>query len=154
MTATHYIRYHKDGFWVYDVAQNIFLKHLIDRANHYLNQHEVEWLRSAIEEWKIDIIVQSWGLRLDEHWIRNQIDLMVLLIDEVCERLSERSFISAAELKSWNIFPRGYGQYPTEPVIELGHAIQALLREELPAAPEGMRWFYGTTDGRRTIESK
>ena len=153
MTQTHYIRYRKDGFWVYDVAQNIFLIHLIDRANHYLNQHEAAWLRSAIEDWNIDFIAQSWSLRLDEHWLQNQIDLIVLLIDEVCEQLSEKTVIYASEMKNWNIFPRGYDEFPTETVIELGRAIQALLQEELPAAPVGTRWFYGTEGGLRTIES-
>jgi len=39
----------------------------------------------------------------------------------------------------------------TAPVVELGRAMMALLSNELPEAPKGEAWLFGTPDGRSTI---
>jgi hypothetical protein len=57
-------------------------------------------------------------------------------------------------LDDLRIFPRGATEVFTAPVVELGKAIIALVRRELPEAPYGKTWFYGTPDGRRTIDSR
>ena len=38
-----------------------------------------------------------------------------------------------------------------DPVVELGRAIIELVSGELPEAPEGKFWFYGTPTGRQTL---
>ena len=49
------------------------------------------------------------------------------------------------------IFPRSATEVPTAPIVELGHAIIALVSGNLPRSPEGEAWFYGTPTGRSTI---
>jgi hypothetical protein len=40
----------------------------------------------------------------------------------------------------------------TGPIVELGQAIIALVAGELPEAPDGKIWFYGTPTGRETLD--
>ena len=145
-----YISFREDSFLAFDVPKNIFLKHLLGSAYQYLEQNDADWIKPAIEHWNVNIIVNEYGFHLNEQWSQNQIDVVSYLIDQVCEKLSERTVIYASEMKLWGIDNRGIDQVRTEPVIELGRAIQALLREKLPAAPDEMMWFYGTT-GRSII---
>lgn len=49
------------------------------------------------------------------------------------------------------LFHRGLKEVRTAQVIELGGAIIALLRDELPKAPRGEAWFF-TDSGRSTIQ--
>jgi hypothetical protein len=47
MTATQYVEYANRGFWAYDVALGVFLKHLIDAAETS-GQAQMAWLLTAI----------------------------------------------------------------------------------------------------------
>jgi hypothetical protein len=49
------------------------------------------------------------------------------------------------------IHPRGAKEVLTAPVVEFGRAIIALICGELPEAPKGQAWFFGTPNGRSTI---
>jgi hypothetical protein len=51
-----------------------------------------------------------------------------------------------------HIFPRSNKEILTAPIIELGHAIIALVSGSLPRPPKGVAWFYGTPSGRSTIQ--
>src|SRR5262249_22499838 len=45
MSKTHYIQYRGDGFWGYDVAQGILLKHLADLAEARAGEPGLSWLK-------------------------------------------------------------------------------------------------------------
>jgi hypothetical protein len=47
---------------------------------------------------------------------------------------------------------RGASTILTDPIIELGVAIQLLLSGKLPSAPQGTWWFYGCETGRSIIK--
>jgi hypothetical protein len=155
VSQTHFVEFNGSGFWAYDVALGVFLKHLIDVAG----QRPVDdpWLSEAIRSWRITATIPDCGRVLDSRWSADQIETFVEMAEEACARLSDRDSIPAKEMASWRIledegvFPRGALEVRTAPVVELGRAIVALARGELPAAPPGTSWYYGTPEGRRTI---
>jgi hypothetical protein len=113
-----------------------------------------------LEHWRVHAVISDLGLYLDEKWTDLQRQKVLELMEEACEEIGSRPSISADEMMGWEILdgqgvdPRGAARFPTEPVLELGHAVQSLLRENLPPAPENYWWFYGMPDGRRTIEKR
>jgi hypothetical protein len=143
------------GFWAYDVALNVFLKYLIDAAEAS-DQANTEWLSTAIADWRL-ACVPDYGLTLDANWSTEQRQAFLALAEEACTRLAERESIPAEEIVSWpilddiRIFTRGAMEVYTAPIVELGRAIIALVRGELPEAPEGQIWLYGAPGGRLTI---
>lgn len=155
MSKTKFVAYADCGFWAYDVALDIFLKHLIDAAEAS-EQADTEWLSTAISDWRF-ACVPDYGLTLDANWSPAQQQTFLDLAEEACTRLAARESIPAEEVVSWpilddiRIFTRGATEVFTAPVIELGHAIIALVRGELPEAPEGQIWLYGAPEGRLTI---
>lgn len=56
MSKTMFIEYRGDGFWAYDVAVGVFLKHLIDRAVLYNERQPSPWLGEDIKHWQMNII--------------------------------------------------------------------------------------------------
>jgi hypothetical protein len=74
----------------------------------------------------------------------------------MCEACTKR-IDTRREIVSWHllddvrIFPRGETEVRTTRVAELARAVIALVSGELPDAPNGETWFYGTTEGRCTI---
>ena len=158
MSKTQVVEYRGVGFWAYDVAGGIFLKHLIDCAHRHVGQEGTKWLSDCVDQWRINAVLSDFGLHLDEKWSQSQLDVVLSLIDKACGTLEERETISAQEMKAWSIldgegvFARGTAHFPTAPVVELGRAIQFLLRGTLPAPPEGTWWFYGVETGRTTLE--
>ena len=54
-------------------------------------------------------------------------------------------------LEGEGLFARGAGEVLSGPIVELGEAIVRLIEGELPAAPVGTAWCYGTPSGRCTI---
>lgn len=148
------IRYKGVGFWAYDVSVGIFLKHLIDVANHQLDAGKHRWLEECVKDWRIyAVLCGSLGVNFDESWSNDQLDVVASLIDEACELLGQRQYISAKETKSWNILDgkgigtRGTANYPTRVVVELGNAIKDLIQGNLLPAPEGYWLYYGTPIG-------
>ena len=101
--------------------------------------------------------VNSYGLAIGEDWSAPQIATFVKLAREACVRIGRRESFSATEMAEWSIlegegvFARGAGEVQSGPIVELGEAIVSLIEGELPAAPVGTRWFYGTPSGRCTI---
>jgi hypothetical protein len=81
----------------------------------------------------------------------------IALVEQACAAVGARNSIPAEEVVRWTfvgdlrISPRGAKEVLTAPVVELGRAMIALLLGELPEAPKGEAWFYGTPDGRSTI---
>jgi hypothetical protein len=101
--------------------------------------------------------ISDYGLTLDASWSTAQRQTFIALAEDACARLAQRESIPPEDILSWRllddlrIFPRGDGEMLTAPVVELGRAIIALVSGELPEAPDGETWFYGTTEGRCTI---
>lgn len=159
MSKTKFVAYgdggQTPGFWAYDVSLNIFLKYLIDAAQAS-EQADTVWLSSAIYDWRLSCIPDH-GLTLDATLSPEQRQTFLDLAEEACTRLAARESIPAEEIVSWpilddiRIFTRGATEVYTAPIVELGRAIIALVRGELPKAPEGQIWLYGTPEGRLTI---
>jgi hypothetical protein len=155
MSKTQYVEYANRGFWAYDVALGVFLKHLIDAAE-VSEQAKTEWLLGAISSWRLIACISDYGLTLDTDWSDAQRQSFIALVEPACVRLAERESIPSAEIIAWpivddlHIFPRGATEVFTTPIIELGRAIIALISGTLPEGPAGTAWFY-TDSGRRTL---
>ena|ERR1041385_9090286 len=156
MTATKGIHFEGRFFWAYDVAAGVFLKYLIDEAE--ASEHADEpWLLDAVSHWRVQAAITEFGLTLEEQWSSAQRQTFLKLAEAACKKLATRQSIPAEEIANWplvdqlRIFPRSRTEILTAPVIELGHAIIALVSGSLPRPPNGEAWFYGTPTGRSTI---
>jgi hypothetical protein len=159
VSATKPVTYADRGFWAYDVAAGVFLKYLIDAAQAS-REANTQWLSEAVSSWRVWAAISDWGVTLDEHWSADQRKIFIALAEEACAALATRDAIPRHEITSWHLVddlridPRGATEVLTAPVIELGRAIIALLCDELPEAPKGEAWFYGTPSGRSTIRMR
>ncbi len=157
MTATKGISFEGRFFWAYDVAAGIFLKYLIDEAEASAYANE-QWLSDAVRRWRLQAAITEFGLTLEEHWSSAQRQAFLELAEGACKKIATRESIPAEEVASWlladdlHIFPRSTKGILTEPIVELGHAVVALVSGTLPRPPKGEAWFYGPPDGRSTIE--
>jgi len=157
MSQTQFVEYRQRGFWAYDVALGVFLKHLIDVAEGHRLEHDETWLADSVKWWRVVACVNDFGLGLGEEWSASQVDTFVRLAREACVRIGRRQQFPAAEIEAWSIldgkgvFPRGASEVRSGPIVELGEAIVALIEGVLPAAPSGTAWLYGTPEGRGTI---
>jgi hypothetical protein len=142
VTATKIITYLDRGFWAYDVAAGVFLKHLIDAAQAS-PEANTPWLSEAVSSWRVQAVITEFGFTLEENWSAEQQKTFVALAEEACTTLATRNVIPAEEIVSWpfaddmRIHPRGAIEVATAPVVKLGRAIIALVRGELPEAPKG-----------------
>ncbi len=156
MSKTQSVTYADRGFWAYDVAVGVFLKYLIDAAQAS-REANAPWLCDGVASWRVRAVISDYGLRFDGRWSPEQRKTFIALAEEACAALVSRDSIPAKEITSWSfvddlrIHPRGANEVFTAPVIELGRAIIALLRDELPEAPKGEVWVFGTPTGRSTI---
>jgi hypothetical protein len=136
----------------------VFLKHLIDAAQAS-GEANTPWLSEGVASWRVWAVVSDYGLTLDGRWSAEQRKTFTALAEEACAALATRDSIPEKEITSWSfvddlrIHPRGANEVLTAPVIELGRAIIALLSGELPEAPKGEAWFFGTSTGRSTIRT-
>lgn len=159
MSRTAFVSYGDDGFWAYDVALSIFLKHLIDIAEPIAKESGADWLKEEIHWWRVIAgpCAGTYSLTLAPSWSAAQRELFVEMARRACDAMTTRKEFTEAEIAQWPmlddvcIFTRGADVVETAPVIELGKAIVALADGSLPAAPPGNFWFYGTPEGRRTI---
>ncbi len=156
MTKTQYVEYEDRGFWAYDVALSVFLKHLIDAAE-MSGKAETAWLATAISSWRVVACISDYGLTLGAGWSAAQKRDFVALAENASTRLAKRASIPSEEIVGWRvlddlrIFPRGATEVLTGPVVELGRAIIELVTGELPEAPDGQVWFYGTPTSRQML---
>lgn len=158
MTSTQFVDCGGDGgFWAYDVALRVFLKHLIDAAvaSDAMN---AAWLSKAATQWHLIANTSEHGLTIDPAWSETERLQFIALANAACVRLSQRESIPALEIANWPIFDnpennwaRGAKVVFTAPVVELGQAIISLASGTLPEAPACKRWFYGTPTGRQMI---
>src|SRR5262245_12099588 len=160
MSKTLFVEYRGTGFWAYDVAVGILLKHLIDAANKAGPARDAAWLTECVESWRANAVSSDFGLHLHDAWNGDQVEVICSLLAVACASLECRECISADEMAAWNIidgrgvFARGDPWFPTAPVVELAEAVESLLAGTLPAAPVGTWWIYGTRTGRSTIERR
>lgn len=159
MSKIQFVRYAAHGFWAYDVALGIFLKHLVDAAEAS-DQASTPWLSNAISSWRLVACISDYGLTLDASWSEAQRQTLIALAEDACVRLAKRTSIPVEEIVSWpllddlRIVSRGETEVLTAPVVELARAVIALVSGELPEAPNGEFWCYGTPTGRQTIGSR
>jgi hypothetical protein len=148
VSQKQFVQNASQGFWAYDVALGVFLKHLVDAAEAS-DQADLPWLSNAVPSWRTVACISDYGLTLDEDWSAAQQRTFIALAEEACERLASRESIPAKEIVAWlllddlRIFPRGATEVYTEPVVELGRAVIALISGTLPEPPIGTVWFYG-----------
>jgi len=144
------------GFWAFDVALDVFLKHLIDAAEAS-GQADTPWLSDEILSWRY-ACVPDYGLTFETDWSEQQRQTFLALAEKACTKLAARVSIPAEEIVSWEIlegvrlYTRGDAEVLTAPVAELGRAIIALVSGELPEAPQGELWFYGLPEGRQSLK--
>jgi hypothetical protein len=156
LSKTKFVQFGNQGLWAYDVALGIYLKYLIDAAETSDQIREL-WLSRTVSSWREVACIQGYGLTLDADWSVLQRQTFLALAGEACSALASRVSIPAEEIVSWPlldempIHPRGATEVLTAPVIELGHAIIELVSGQLPQAPDGRMWFYGTPVDRRAI---
>jgi hypothetical protein len=156
VSQTKYVHYIDRGFYAYDVGLGIFLKYLIDAAEAS-DQAKAPWLIALVSSWRVTACVGDIGLTLDGDWTPEQIQTFVALSEEACIAIRQRASIPAQEIVDWRvlegvgIFPRGAKHVPTAPVVELGHAVIALVSGKLPEAPKGKSWLYGAPSGREEL---
>lgn len=157
MTSTQYVEYRDQGFWAYDVALGILLKHVIDVATPLMAAPDNDWLASAVSDWRVPAAISDFGFTIDKDWSASQLSVFIALFDRACRSLSEREAIDADEIESWTILDdlrlssRGAPKVFTGPIVQLGRAIIALVDGSLPTPPSGTAWFYGVPQGRTTI---
>jgi len=102
--------------------------------------------------------ITEFGFTLEEDWSSAQRAIFIELAEAVCKKLESRESIPATEIAGWpmtdklRVFPRSATEVFTGPIIELGHAIIALVSKTLPPSPKGKAWFYGTPTGRSMIQ--
>jgi hypothetical protein len=148
------------GFWAYDVALGIFLKHLIDAAEEHAAASGEGWLREEAADWRrIAGLVETIGLDLDcdRTWTMAQRDVFVNVVKKACANLAQRNQIPAAEIETRPIFEdlrlstRGEAVVATAPIVELGRAIVSLIQGTLDDPPTNTLWYYGWPEGRLTM---
>ena len=153
------IRYKEENFWVYDVVASVLLKFLIDAANDQLKLSKNVWLKETIEQWKVNAIFSDFGFYLDENWTEEQLEQIKEIISKACKTLVQKDKLSKKEIAEWTILDeqgidlRDEKEILTESIVKLAKAINELLEETLPKAPEGHWWFYGT-EGKTTIKKE
>jgi hypothetical protein len=156
VSKTKLVEYGTQWFWAYDVALGIFLKHLID-ASEASDHANASWLRNDISSWQEVACIQDFGLAFDAGMSAAERQTLIILADKACSQLATREYIPAEEIVAWplvddlHICPRGATEVLTAPIVELGRAVMALISGELPEAPPGQTWLYGTETGRHTI---
>ena len=150
MSKSQAVTFGHKGFWAYDVFAGVFLKHLIDAAQES-TEANADWPAKAVSNWRVwAVLGGDLGLPLDEHWTLEQQATFIALAEHACTTLATRELISQEEIVSWpfvddlRIDTRGDQVVPTAPIVELGRAIIALIRDELPEAPKGEAWFFGS----------
>jgi hypothetical protein len=157
VSATQFVKYADRGFWAYDVAVGVLLKYLLDAAQKSEEAH-TPWLSEAMSHWRLWAVISDFGFTLDARWSAEERKTFIALAEQACAAIGARNSIPAEEIVSWpfvddlRIFPRGAKEVLTGPVVELGRAIIALVAGELPEAPDGKIWFYGTPTGRETLD--
>jgi hypothetical protein len=157
VSKTQFVKYAGHGFWAYDVAVGVFLKYLLDAAESS-PEAQTPWLSEAMSNWRLWAVISDFGFTLEEQWSAEERKTFIALAEEACAALATRDSIAAQEIVSWpfvddlRIHPRGSKEVHTAQVIELGRAIIALVSGELPEAPEGKIWLYGTPAGRGTLD--
>ena len=157
LSQRQYVEHGARGFWAYDVALGVFLKYLVDAAQAS-NQADAAWLSTSIAWWRVVACISDYGLTLDVDWSDAQRQTFIALAEHACSSLAKRAAIPAEEISGWPLlddvenFTRGETAVSTAPIVELGRAIIALVSGNLPDAPEGTAWFYGTPTGRRTLD--
>jgi hypothetical protein len=154
VSATKYVQYGDRGFWVYDIVLGVFVKHLVDVVE--ATEHSrAAFLDAALRHWRLTPFLDI-GVHFEKSWTELQRQNVIAFLEEACDRLGTRDSIPMEEIVNWTfggdlrLFHRGLMEVRTAPVIELGTAIIALLRDELPQAPEAEAWFF-THTGRSTI---
>jgi hypothetical protein len=149
VSQTKYVEYGDRGFWAYDVSLGVLLKHVIDVAEHRLSNGADPWISDAVSAWRIAAAVPDIGLTLDRTWSAAQKDTFLGMLQTACRHIEERGSFSAAEIESWpiqddlRIYPRGALNVLTAPVVEVGHAIGALMIGHLLQPPSRHELVYG-----------
>jgi hypothetical protein len=120
LSKTKYVEYANHGFWAYDVALGVFLKHLIDEAKPN-DQAKTPWLSTAIQSWREVACIPDFGLTLDSGWSTAQQQVFTTLAEGACARFARRESIPTEEIAGWHllddlrIFPRGATEVFTAP---------------------------------------
>src|SRR5262245_61465602 len=75
MSKSKFVRYCDRGFWAYDVALGVFLKHLIDVGEPLVESQNNDWLKKAILEWRVAAVIDPYGLKINQGWSPAQLEV-------------------------------------------------------------------------------
>jgi hypothetical protein len=150
---------------VFDVLHDIFVKYLIDAAEEFdggekpAHAHSA-WLAAEVESWRVCAAICDMSVSFDDGWSEDQRGLVSGLAERACAELTQRFFISAAEMRRWNVLegvvgiePRGEQDVPAASVVEVGRAVITLLRGGKIEPPAEGDWFYSTS-GRQVWQRR
>ena len=81
VSKRQFVEFSNRGFWAYDVALGIFLKHLVDAAENP-ERGSVGWVQDALPRWRTVIAVAGSGLgwQIDEGWSGGESELFLRLV--------------------------------------------------------------------------
>jgi hypothetical protein len=105
VSMTKFVKSAKQGFWAYDVALGVFLRHLIEVAEAS-PRATTSWLSNAVSSWRVVACIPDLGLDLDAGWSAEQRQALVAFAafaDEAWARLATRDSIPAEEIVRWRL---------------------------------------------------
>jgi hypothetical protein len=147
VSKTVAVEFRGRSFWAFDVSLSILLHETVLIG---ARTTDGDWLAPVLAELRHAAIRGSTGmLDLDLGLTDEQRQVVVRLIEQAGERLSQRELITASEAAQLEIEPsvrvlwRPADAVPTEPILDLSKALAALVRGTLPHAPAGHWWFIG-----------
>ena len=100
MSRTQYVQLGDGGFWAYDVALSIWLKHLVDAADRRLAHAPDPWLAEAAGWWRVVASINDYGFDIGPSWTAAQLGLFVELAGEATTAVAGRRSISANEINN------------------------------------------------------
>jgi hypothetical protein len=143
--------------WAYDVSVSLLLAELIGVVEERLPDERPAWWPGIEHDVRVHAIVSDFHLDLSLGLEVEQREELASLLEEATSRIRQRGQFTAEEAGRWRLLDdstvlfRGTDPIDTAMVAELGAAVVALLRGQLPQAPTGTRWLFGSSGGRRTI---
>jgi len=146
--------------WIYDASLSLLLAQLISVVESMPADQRPSWWPDVVHDLRVHAAVSDLyfdiGRGLDDR-DRHQ---LAELYDKAADGVRARGVFTREEADAWLIHDdlpvifRGSQPADTAPAARLGHALAAIIRGTLPAAPPGHTWFYGTPNGPGTIATR
>jgi hypothetical protein len=143
--------------WIYDASLALLLAQLIGIVESTPEDERPPWWPHVVDGLRVHAAVGDLYFDVDLGLDDRDQHQLAELYEQAAEQVRARGIFTPEEAEAWVILDdlrvifRGDRPVDTAPVAQLGHALAALIRGELPAAPRGQSWYYGTPNGPTTI---